>query len=133
VRQVAYNLADHGLDFSVPVSKDEWQTLAPPAATVGTHWSVPEAVAHNFAPVLSPYADTRFRPQPGDLRSADLTAEVEAITGHVARIRLTGRWQADWTHDHTEHSVGYATADGIALYDTKAKTTRSLPVQENTR
>ena len=76
--------------------------------------------------MLSPYADTRFRPQPAELRSASLTAEVEALAGPVACIRLTGRWQADWTHDDTEHSVGSATADGIALYDTKAKTTQSL-------
>jgi hypothetical protein len=126
VRLVAYNRADRGLVFSVPLTKDELQALAPPAATVGTRWTVPEAVARNFGPVLSPYADTRFRPQPGDLRSASLTAEIEALAGPVARIRLTGRWHADWTHDDTEHSVGSATADGIAVFDTKAKTMQSL-------
>jgi hypothetical protein len=126
VRLVAYNRADHGLAFSVSLTKDEWQALAPPAATDGARWAIPEAVARNFGPVLSPYADTRFRPRPGDLRSASLVAEVEAVAGPIARIRLTGRWHADWTHDDTEHSVSSATADGIALYDTKAKTMRSL-------
>ena len=126
LRLVAYNRADGGLVFSVLLTKDQWQTLTPPAVAVGTRWSVPEAVAREFGPVLSPYADTRFRPRPGDLRSAELKAEVEAVDGQVARIRLTGRWLADWTHDDTEHSVGRATADGIAVYDVTAKSLRSL-------
>jgi hypothetical protein len=126
VRLVAYNRADGGLVFSVPLTADQWHAFVPPAVSVGTRWTISEPVAKEFAPVLSPYADTRFRPRPGDLRAAELRAEVEAVDGQVARIRLRGRWQADWVHDDTEHSVGSATAEGIAVYDANAKSLRSL-------
>jgi hypothetical protein len=76
--------------------------------------------------VLSPFADTRLRPRPQDLQSAALTATVEAVDGREARVRLTGRWRADWRHDDTEHSVGAATAEGVAVYDIGQKTLRSL-------
>ena len=126
VRLVAYNRADRGLVFSVPLTKEDWQSFTPPKLDLDARWTVPVQVARKFGPVLSPYADTRFRPQPENVRAATLAAEVEAVDGQVARIRLTGRWHADWTHDGTEHSIGSATAQGIAFYDAKTKTMRSL-------
>ncbi len=126
VRLVAYNRADNGLAFSVTLTKDQWQSFTPPRLTAGERWALPEAAARAFAPVLSPYADTRLRPRPEDLKSAELAAELEALDGREARIRLTGRWRADWRHDGTEHSVGAATAEGIAVYDRDRKAVRSL-------
>jgi hypothetical protein len=126
VRLVVYNRADNGLAFSVPLAKDEWQAMTPPRLAVGETWTLPDAVARAFAPVLSPYADTRFRPRPQELQSAALTATVEAADAREARIRVTGRWRADWRHDDTEHSIGTATADGIAVYDVSQKVMRSL-------
>lgn len=126
VRFIAYNRADNGLVFSVSLTKDEWQAFAPKTTNVGERWSLPEAVARNFAPVLSPYADTRLRPRPQDAKFASLSAEIESADAHRAVIRLTGRWQVDWTHDTTEHSVGAATAEGIAIYDRDAKAVKSL-------
>lgn len=126
VRFVVYNRADHGLAFSVNLTADEWRAFLPSEITVGKRWSLPEPVAREFAPVLSPLADTRFRPKPGELRSAELTAEVETLEAQHAHIRLTGRWHADWGHDDGEHSVGTATAEGIAVYDLSRKTIRSL-------
>ncbi|MFO0807988.1 MAG: hypothetical protein U0746_05155 [Gemmataceae bacterium] len=128
VRLVVYNRADNGLVFSVPLSADEWKTFAPPTAAAGERWTLPEAVARQFAPVLSPHGDTRFRPRPQDVKFAELKAEVEATDAKTARLRLSGRWQVDWTHDGTEHSVGAATAQGIAVYDREAKALRSLVV-----
>jgi hypothetical protein len=126
VRLVAYNRADNGLAFSVPLAKDEWATLTPPAAEVGRRWELPESVARQFAPVLSPFADTRFRPRPGELKAAELAAEVEALDGRLAHVRLTGKWHADWVHDGHEHSVASAMADGIAVYDLDRQAMRSV-------
>jgi hypothetical protein len=126
VRLIAYNKADGGLAFSVPLSQDDWQAFVPAKAEVGEKWTLPDPVAGAFAPVLSPYADTRFRPRPCDLKSAELTAQIESIENHVARIRLAGRWRADWKHDDNEHSIGNATAQGIAIYDLSKKSVRSL-------
>jgi hypothetical protein len=126
VRLVAYNRADNGLAFSVPLTRDEWRTFTPPKLAVGERWTLPESVARAFGPVLSPYADTRFRPRPGDLASAELTAEVEALDDRTARIRLTGLWRADWKHNGNEHSVGAATVEGIAVYGVTEKAMRSL-------
>lgn len=126
VRLVAYNRSDNGLAFSVNLTGDEWRAFLPPALAVGSRWMLPETVAREFAPVLSPLADTRFRPRPGDLKSAELTAEIEAGDGQQAQIRLAGRWHADWRHDGDEHSIGAATAEGIAVYDVSRKSLRSL-------
>jgi hypothetical protein len=126
VRLVVYNRADNGLAFSVKLTADEWRSFVPTTLAVGKRWSLPESVAREFAPVLSPLADTRFRPQPSDLQSAELTAEVETLDARHAEIRLAGRWHADWRHDGDEHSVGTATAEGIAVYDLSRKAIRSL-------
>ncbi|MBX7106724.1 MAG: hypothetical protein K1X57_21800 [Gemmataceae bacterium] len=126
VRLVVYNAADNGLVFSAQLSKGDWATFTTTQWQVGTRWTLPDAVARQFAPVLSPYADTRFRPRPGDLKSAVLQAEVESVEGDLARIRLTGRWLADWVHDGNEHSVGTASADGIAVFDMEKKSLKSL-------
>ena len=126
VRLVAYNRADNGLAFNVSLTGDEWRSFVPPTIAAGRRWTLPETVARSFAPVLSPLADTRFRPQPCDLRSAELTAEVESVDGQQTYIRLVGRWHADWRHDGDEHSAGTATAEGIAVYDRSRKAIRSL-------
>lgn len=126
VRLIAYNRGDNGLAFSVALTKDEWQTFMPKSATIGERWSLPEAVAKSFAPVMSPFADTRLRPRPGDARQAELAAEVVNVDGRLARVRLTGRWAVDWTHDDTEHSVGTARAEGFAVYDRETKALQSL-------
>jgi hypothetical protein len=126
VRVVVYNRADNGLAFSVNLTAEEWRAFVPTTLAAGKRWSLPESVAREFAPVLSPLADTRFRPRPGDLRSAELTAEVGTLDTQHAEIRLVGRWHADWRHDGDEHSVGTATAEGIAVYDLSRKAIRSL-------
>jgi hypothetical protein len=128
VRLVVYNRADQGLAFSVNLTADQWRAFVPSAVEAGKRWTLPEPVAREFAPVLSPLADTRFRPRPRDLKSAELTAEVESIAGDTVQIRLTGRWHADWRHDGDEHSVGTATAEGIVVYDLSRKAVRSLLV-----
>src|SRR5205823_6482834 len=93
---------------------------------VGQRWTIAESVARQFAPVLSPYADTRFRPRPDDLRSAEFAAEIEAADARTVRIRLTGRWRADWKHDNNEHSIGSATAEGVAVFDRSKNSLISL-------
>jgi hypothetical protein len=128
VRLVAYNRADHGLAFSVNLTAEQWRSFVPPTVAAGERWTLPEPVAREFAPVLSPLADTRFRPRPDHLKSAELSAEVESLDGQQALIRLNGRWHADWKHDGDEHSAGTATAEGIVVYDLSRKTVRSLLV-----
>ena len=126
VRLVAYNRADGGLAFSVVLNKDQWQSLTLSKLIQGERWALPEPVARQFAPVLSPYADTRFRPRPTDLISAELDATIESIDGTRAQIRLNGRWRADWKHDGNEHSIAAATAEGIVVFDIEKKTMRVL-------
>src|SRR5262249_33420266 len=67
VRLVVYNRADNGLVYSVNVTQEDWAAFKPPKNEVGSQWALPDSVARIFAPVLSPYADTRFRPKPGDV------------------------------------------------------------------
>ena len=127
VRLIVYNRADNGLVFSVPLSRAEWAAFSSPKNDPTTQrWTIPEAVARQFGPVVSIHGDTRLRPRPEDVRSVELTAAIESVADDRADIRLTGRWQVDWRHDGTEHSLGSATADGIAVYDTKKRTLLKL-------
>lgn len=126
VRLVVYNKADNGLVFSVPLTKQEWSSFVPPKIEVGAKWSLPESVARQFAPVLSPYADTRFRPRPADAKIAELKAEVESFDERHARIRFSGQWHVDWVHDGNEHSVESATVEGFAIYNLQEKVMRNL-------
>src|SRR5437899_63455 len=57
VRLVVYNRADNGLAFSVSLTGDDWRSFVPRTVAVGKRWTLPESVAREFAPVLSPLAD----------------------------------------------------------------------------
>jgi hypothetical protein len=126
VRLIVYNKADNGLVFSVNLSKDDWTTFMPTTLAVGTSWAIPAPVAKQFAPVLSPYADTRFRPRVDDVKVAQMRAEVVTQDQRGAWIKLTGEWSVDWVHDGNEHSIGSATGAGFAEYDIPAQSMRSL-------
>src|SRR5438128_7288826 len=60
VRLVIYNRADHGLAFSVSLTRDDWRSFAPAQLAIAERWTLPDSVARQFAPVISPLADTRF-------------------------------------------------------------------------
>ena len=126
VRLVALSRSDHGLIFSVVLSKDDWAAFLPPKLMVGDRWTLPESVARKFAPVLSPYADTRFRPLPDEVKTAKLSALVESLANGEAHIRLNGEWHADWTHDNNEQSLADVTAEGFLIADTKTGAPRRL-------
>lgn len=126
VRLIVYNKADNGLVFSINLTKDEWSAFTPPKLEVNTTWTIPVAVGKQFGPVLSPYADTRFRPRIDDVKIARLQAQIVLLDERHARIRLTGDWAVDWIHDGNEHSIGSATCDGMAVYNIPDKTMRSI-------
>jgi hypothetical protein len=125
VRSVVYNRADNGLVFSVPLSREQWAAFVPPDSAT-RRWNIPESVARQFAPVVSIHGDTRLRPRPEYTKLAELNAEAESTNGDRMMIRLTGNWQVDWRHDGNEHSLGSASAEGIAVYDQRNKNVRKL-------
>ena len=67
-------------------------------------------------------------PRPEDAKLARLTATVESVEGELARIRLTGVWEA--VHliegDAKRPVRGAATAEGLAVYDLKRQAMQSL-------
>ena len=110
---------------SLPLSKAEWESLAPGKPVVGTEWSIPESIARKFSRALSPSSDQSTMPRPEDATVAELTASVEAVEGDEARIRFTGRWTTKHIYED-KPSYAWATADGIGLCDTRQRAMRSL-------
>jgi hypothetical protein len=114
---------------SMTMGAAEWAHFAPPGPNYGVarEWTVPESVARKLARSLSPGDSSGVCP-PEDFREAELRAKVESIEGASARIRLTGKWQAEGLYggeaDKPYHAS--ATADGIAVYDVEKKSMRSL-------
>jgi hypothetical protein len=113
---------------SVVLSPAEWAAFTPPKAETGTGWSIRPEVAKRFVPVLSPITDSIYSPRPGDAKEARLTAEVEAVTGGVARVRLTGHWETLHNRDGDPKLPLRMTADaeGVALYDVDRKAMKAL-------
>lgn len=113
---------------SLTLAAEQWLALSPPKTEVGTTWSVPDAVARQFCRVLVPSSDQSAMPHPEDAKLARLTATVETVEGGLARIHLTGVWDA--VHliegDATRPVRGAATADGVAVYDLKQRSLQSL-------
>jgi hypothetical protein len=120
---------------SFSLDADQWSSFAPPKSELGTAetepgttWEVPDAIAREFCRVLVPSSDQSAMPLPDDARRARLTATVESVDDGVARIRLTGDWEA--VHliegDSNRPIAGAAVADGIATYDVRQKSVQSL-------
>lgn len=110
---------------TLSLTAGEWTAFAPPRVAVGTEWTLPEALARKFVRVLSPGSDQSSMPRPEEATEAELKAVVESVTAGQARIRLMGRWAMKHIYNG-KPSYGWATAEGVALYDVSRKTPRSL-------
>ncbi len=110
---------------SIALSPQEWAALSPPKVAAGAEWTLPDAVARKFSRALSPSSDQSLMPRPEETSLATLTAKVEAISNHLARLRFTGRLAAKHLYDG-KASYGWATVNGIALYDTAQQCLNAL-------
>ena len=85
-------------------------------------------MAKRFSPVLSPMTDSIYTPQPKDVQTATLKATIDKVEGNVARVRLTGSWEA--THYREEDPKlpvrTAATAEGVMFLDAGGKSVRAL-------
>jgi len=113
---------------SLTLPAKEWAALAPPKAEVGTTWRVPEAIARQFSRVLIPSSDQSAMPRPNDAKLARLAGTVESVADGLARIRLTGVWEAVHLQERDVKRPlrGVATAEGIAVYDLKQQAMESV-------
>ncbi len=113
---------------SLTLTAREWATLAPPRHQVGSAWAVPESVARQFCRVLIPISDQSAMPRPDDAKLARLEGTVESVEDGLARIRLTGTWEAVHLQegDAKRPLRGAATAEGVAIYDVKRQALQSV-------
>jgi len=113
---------------SLSLSAKEWAAFVPLKTDVGTTWVLPEPVCRQFCRVLIPSSDQSSMPLPADAKLARLNGTVESVKDGLARIRLTGVWEAI----HLQEGVskrpirGAATAEGFAVYDVKEQSIRSI-------
>jgi len=113
---------------SLTLTAKEWAALTPPKNQVRSTWAVPEAVARQFCRVLIPSSDQSAMPRPDDAKVAKLEGTVESIEDGLARIRLTGTWDAVHLQegDAKRPLRGAATAEGFANYDLKRQAMHSM-------
>jgi hypothetical protein len=113
---------------SLTLTANEWAALTPPKNQVGSTWAVPEAVARKFCRVLIPSSDQSAMPRPDDAKLARLQGTVDSIEDGLARIRLTGTWEAVHLQegDVKRPLRGAATAEGLAMYDVKRPAMHSV-------
>jgi hypothetical protein len=113
---------------SVILTEKEWHSFLPEKVAQGFEWTIPEEATKRFSPVLSPMTDSIYTPQPKDVQVATLKATIDKVEGNVARVRLTGSWEA--THYREEDPKlpirTAATAEGVMFLDAGGKSVRSL-------
>ena len=113
---------------SLTLTANERATFVPPKTDVGTTWALPETVCRQFCRVLIPSSDQSSMPLPADAKIARLNGTVESLENGLARIRLTGAWEAVHLQEgDTKRPIrGAATAEGFAVYDVKEQSIRSI-------
>jgi len=78
--------------------------------------------------VLIPSSDQSSMPRPKDAKLARLTGTVESVEDGLARIRLSGAWEAVHLQEGDAKRAlrGTATAEGIVVYDLKQQAMHSV-------
>ncbi len=116
---------------SLPLSAEEWPTLAPPdEVRPGARWAIPEPVARQFYRVLN-RNDISFR-SPDEVTAVRLTGTVASVQGGIARLTFAG--QIAGVHDGgtrgawkgKQQSSESRLVGGVGTYDIRAKAMRSL-------
>jgi hypothetical protein len=106
---------------SISLNGEQWAAFRPPEGglTIGQKWTIPETVARQFAPALSPMTDPIFSPTAGDATKARVTAVVERVGDRVAVIRLTGLWESSHNRDGDPKFPirTSATGDGVGVLE----------------
>ncbi len=116
---------------SIILSAKAWSSLTSPAKMkVGTTWTVPEATARQFFPLLS-ISDTVFR-DAKEVTAVELVGRVDEIDGDVATIHYSGHISGVHHGSKDEAKLGNKVSaeakllSGVATYDVKAGKLLSL-------
>ena len=115
---------------SIALDEWQWSKFRPPVGEiiVGRKWTIPEEVARQFVPALSPMTDPIFSPTPRDAITAIVNASVERVDDKVVVVRLTGQWEATHNRDGDTkfpiHSA--ARGDGIGVLEVRTGRMLSL-------
>jgi hypothetical protein len=108
---------------SFSLSSEQWSAFRPPESglTAGRTWTIPESVARQFAPALSPMTDLIFSPTPADVTTARVTAKVDRAGDKVSVVRLTGQWESTHNRDgDPKYPIRTtATGDGVGVLETR--------------
>lgn len=84
---------------SIVLTAADWKALTPPKAELGTKWTVPEAVARKFYPLLS-VSDTVFR-DGNEVTSVEITGKVQKVVDGIATLNFAGHLAG--THHGTKN------------------------------
>jgi hypothetical protein len=109
---------------SIALTADEWKGLAPAEARPGGAWTVPEATARKFFPLLST-GDSTFRGVK-EVTSVRLAGRVERVEGGVAYLTYEGQLAATHVGTKDEGKEGKECSSearllgGVGVYDVKA-------------
>lgn len=115
---------------SITLTTEEWKCLAPADAKPGSEWTVPEATARKFFPLLST-SDTTFR-DAKEVTSVRLAGRVEKVEGGIAYLAYEGNIAA--THHGTKNegkegkkcSAQAKLLGGVGAHDVKSGRLLSL-------
>jgi hypothetical protein len=108
---------------SITLTAADWAAFAPPQTEIGTKWTVPQAVARKFYPLLS-VSDTVFR-DPQEVTSVEIIGEVRKVADGVASLGFSGHLAGKHLGTKNEGKLGNQVSaeaqllGGVGQYDTK--------------
>jgi hypothetical protein len=115
---------------SFTLTRAEWATLAPPKTDAGHEWTIPEATARKFYPVLS-LSDKVFR-DPKEVTAVRIAGKVQVVGNGIAYLIFEGQIAGKHVGTASEGRKGQPLSSearligGVGSYDTKARRMLSL-------
>lgn len=112
---------------SLTLPAADWSSLAPPQTSAERKWTVPEATARRFFPLLSTN-DSTFR-NPKEVTAVRLVGKVESVQDGIAYLTFEGNIAATHQSEGKEGKRCSAEAKligGAGAYDIQAKKLLSL-------
>ena len=109
---------------SILFSKENWQPFAP----VDGRCAIPEDVAKQFAPALSPMTDSILAPIPSDLSQASIIGRVTRSSGNLQVIRYSATFASKHYRDgdRSYPIMTESKGEGVGVYDGTSRQFQSM-------
>lgn len=103
----------------------EFAALAPPSSKAGSGWTIPQAVARKFNPVLGP-RDEDSMPRPQEVSTSEFKGKVLLVQDQLAYLGFQGQIAGTHATQGKKQTCSQAKLVGVGVFDLKSAELRSV-------